>query len=637
MKNNDRSRWPNLCIALVFSATLSLFASESAKVTVPQLIPQPVSLTLHRGEFTLGRKFKIGAPNSNPEAIGVARQLATRLGHAFGREIPVKLSRHSAGHIQLELNAAPDATLGDEGYRLTVTRRGVRVLANQPAGLFYGTQTLLQLMPPDVESVVPGTAKCLKLPCVEIVDYPRFAWRGLLLDVSRHFFTKAEVERFIDEMARYKFNVFHWHLTDDQGWRVEIKKYPKLTSIGAWRVPRQGIWWTFAPPQPGEAATEGGFYTQDDIREIVAYARKRFVNILPEIEMPGHCLAALAAYPELSCTGGPFTVNPGSKFYGEVDNTFCVGQKRTFQFIDDVVGELAPLFPFAYFHIGGDEVFHKYWNKCPRCQATCQEHDLANYKELQSYFVKRVEKILEAHGKKLIGWDEILMGGLSPNATVMSWRGIRGGINAAKQNHDVVMTPSPYYYLDLYQGDPLIEPNAYSLSTLKMVYDFEPVPPGINPKRILGVQGNLWTESVPTFRHAQYMTWPRALAIAETGWTPARLKSWPDFAVRVEHHMERFRAADWNFAPSLFDAMVKPTLAADVSLRIALSTEMPGLQIHYTFTVANPDEYYPKYVAPLKVPPGASELRVVTTRAGKVIGRQINFPISELLRRVKKK
>ncbi len=632
-----KSCWSGFCLALVLSGNLSLFAAESPAAPGPQLIPQPASLTLGKGAFTLGHRLTIGAPGSNPEAVGVAQQLATRLGGALGREIPVHLSRRSGGQIQLVLNATRDAALGDEGYRLSVTRRGVTLAGNRPAGLFYGTQTLLQLLPPEVESAVPGAAKSLTLPCVEIVDQPRFGWRGLLLDVSRHFRTKAEVKRFIAEMARYKFNVFQWHLTDDQGWRIEIKKYPKLTSVGAWRVPRQGNWWTFAPPQPGEPATEGGFYTQDDIREIVAYASEHFVNILPEIEMPGHSLAALAAYPELSCTGGPFTVNPGSKFYGEIDNSLCVGQERTYQFIDDVAGEVAALFPFAYFHMGGDEAFHGFWTKCPRCQAASQEHDLANYKELQSYFVKRVEKILEARGKKLIGWDEILMGGLSPNATVMSWRGIRGGISAAKQNHDVVMTPMPFYYLDLYQGEPLIEPSAYSLSTLKMVYDFEPVPPGVNPERILGVQGNLWTESVPTYRHAQYMTWPRGLALAETGWSPAARKNWTSFATRVEHHLQRFRAADWNFAPSLFDAQAKPTRDADGLLRIALSTELDGLEIHYTFAGDNPDAYGLKYVAPLKVPPGASELRVVTTRAGKVIGRQINFPVSELEKRVKKK
>ena len=278
-----KSCWSGFCLALVLSGNLSLFAAESPAAPGPQLIPQPASLTLGKGAFTLGHRLTIGAPGSNPEAVGVAQQLATRLGGALGREIPVHLSRRSGGQIQLVLNATRDAALGDEGYRLSVTRRGVTLAGNRPAGLFYGTQTLLQLLPPEVESAVPGAAKSLTLPCVEIVDQPRFGWRGLLLDVSRHFRTKAEVKRFIAEMARYKFNVFQWHLTDDQGWRIEIKKYPKLTSVGAWRVPRQGNWWTFAPPQPGEPATEGGFYTQDDIREIVAYASEHFVNLLPEI------------------------------------------------------------------------------------------------------------------------------------------------------------------------------------------------------------------------------------------------------------------------------------------------------------------------------------------------------------------
>ncbi len=635
MQHSRRTFLKLSAAAALAAAAWAVAGTARADTAALRIIPQPVSVVTAGGSFALGNELAVSVTPASAEAAGVARQLAERLGSATGRRVDVRPADGAGGAIRLAIRADREAAIGDEGYRLEVAAGGVTLAANSPAGLFYGMQTLLQLLPPEAESAAGGRTRTYALPCVTIVDYPRFAWRGLLLDVSRHFFTKEEVKRYLDEMARYKFNVFHWHLTDDQGWRIEIKKYPKLTEVGAWRVPRQGIWWSFAPPQPGEKATEGGFYSQDDIREVVAYARERFINILPEVDIPGHSMAALAAHPELSCTGGPFTVNPGSKFYGSIENSLCAGQEATYRFIDDVSGELAALFPFRYFHMGGDEAFHGFWSKCPRCQAARKEHSLANNEELQSHFVRRVEKILEGHGKKLLGWDEILMGGLSPNATVMSWRGVQGGISAAKQNHDVVMTPSPHYYLDLYQGDPLVEPNTYSLSTLKMVYELEPVPAGVDPARILGVQGNLWTESVPTYRHAQYMTWPRGFALAETAWSPAALKNWTNFTARVERHFERFQAANWNYAPALFDARVQVARDADGSLRIALATELANVDIHYTFTIANPDAHYPRYAAPLKVPPGASELRVVTSRNGRLLGRQINFPIAELEKRAK--
>ena len=336
----------------------------------PRIIPQPVSIAKGVGSFQLGGKITISVSSSNADLAVVSRHLAERLGQATGQPATVQAS---AAAIQLRLLADRDIAIGDEGYRLKVEPGAVTLSANMPAGLFYGMQTFLQLLPPESEKAISGTTRTFDVPCLEIVDYPRFAWRGLLLDVSRHFFTKDEVKNYIDDMVRYKFNVFHWHLSDDQGWRVEIKKYPKLTEVGAWRVPRQGVWWSFAPPQPNEKASEGGFYTQDDIREIVAYARERFVNIMPEIDVPGHSMAALAAYPELSCGGGPFTVNPGSQFYGRIENGLCPGQEFTYKFYNDVVAELVALFPFKYFHMGGDEACHGFWEKCPRCQAICKE------------------------------------------------------------------------------------------------------------------------------------------------------------------------------------------------------------------------------------------------------------------------
>jgi hexosaminidase len=471
------------------------------------------------------------------------------------------------------------------------------------------------------------------VPCVSITDDPRFGWRGLLYDVSRHFFTKDQIKQHIDTMARFKLNTFHWHLTDDQGWRIEIKKYPKLTKVGAWRVSRQGYWSTFAPPQPGEKPTYGGFYTQEDIAEIVKYAESRFITIVPEIDVPGHSMAALASYPELSCGGGPFYVNPGSKFYRQIENTLCPSNDTVYEFLDGVFTEIASMFPGEYIHMGGDEAFKGFWEKCKQCQQFKKDKKLNNENELQSYFVKQVEKILESKGKKLIGWDEILEGGLAPNATVMSWRGTAGGIKAAKMGHDVVMTPSPYYYLDLYQSDPIIEPRTYGMSRLNTCYAFEPVPNGVNPDLILGVQGNIWAEEISEMRHSQYMTWPRGLAIAETAWTPKEQKNWKNFVSRVENQFSRMDAACIKYARSLFDAIFKPSYDKEGKLVIELATELDDIDIHYTFEGSNPDNYYPKYEKPLAVPANAQTLHVVTYRNGKQVGKQINMPIKELERR----
>ncbi len=323
--------------------------------------------------------------------------------------------------------------------------------------MFYGLQTLLQLLPPDIEAA-KAVNRSWTIPCVNIVDYPRFGWRGLMLDVSRHFFTKEEVKRYIDEMAKYKYNVFHWHLSDDNGWRIEIKAFPELTQKGAWRVERVGRWGTFAPAQPGEATPYGGFYTQDDIREIIRYAQDRYITILPEIDVPAHSLSMIAAMPNLSCTQLQYAVGPGDSLRRKNDNVLCIGNDSVYAVLDKVFTEIAALFPSKYIHIGGDEAFKGFWSNCPKCHKRMDKEHLKDVNELQSYFVKRMEKMLNSKGKKLIGWDEILEGGLAPEATVMSWRGMKGGIEAARMNHHVVMTPWDFCYLDLYQGETAAEP-----------------------------------------------------------------------------------------------------------------------------------------------------------------------------------
>lgn len=507
--------------------------------------------------------------------------------------------------------------------------------AGSPAGVFYGLQTLLQLLPPDIESSQP-VARSWAVPCATITDYPRFGWRGLMLDVSRHFYTKEEVKRYIDEMAKYKYNIFHWHLSDDNGWRIEIKSLPELTKTGAWRVPRTGRWGNFDSPQPGEAATDGGFYTQDDIKEVIAYARSRYITILPEIDVPAHSLAMIASYPNLSCTQLQYNVNPGSHFYKAEDNALCIGNDSVFTVLDKVFTEIAALFPFNYIHVGGDEAFKGFWDKCPKCQKRMSQEHLKNVDELQSYFVKRMEKMLKSKGKKLIGWDEILEGGLAPEATVMSWRGMKGGIEAAKQNHHVVMSPWDFCYLDLYQGDPAAEPPTYGMCRLTDSYNYDPVPVGVDEQYILGGQGNLWTESVSNYRHIQYMTWPRALALSEVYWSPKSKRNWDDFISRMEIEFVRMDTAHIKYSRSAWNAVIKPQQNSDGEVSVQLSTEIKGLDIYYTFDNSDPDNWYPRYTGQaLTFPRGATNLSVITYRNGKPVGDQITVSKEELLKRLK--
>ena len=503
--------------------------------------------------------------------------------------------------------------------------------------MFYGVQTLLQMLPPNLMNSSEQNYSLCEIRCAEIEDFPRFQWRGLLLDVSRHFFTVDEVKKLIDQMVTYKFNVLQLHLTDDQGWRIEIKSLPELTNVGAWRVPRTGLWWDREKPGEGEKATYGGFYTQEQIKDLIRYASERYVNILPEIEAPGHSLAAIASYPYLSSTGLQYKVNPGSKFYTIEDNSLCPGKESTFEYLDLVFSEVAELFPFEYIHIGGDECFKGFWKKCPDCRKRVKDNGPKDMKELQSYFVKRLEKILEAKGKKLIGWDEILEGGLAPNAAVMSWRGMEGGIAAAKAKHNVVMSPVNYAYLDFYQGDPSIEPPTYAMLRLNKVYDFEPVPDGVDSSYVLGGQGNLWTESVPTFRHAEYMLWPRSFALAEVFWSPKQSRDWNSFVHRTVTNLQRLSQKDINFSTSFYDAIITPSKDEKGNLLIQLDTEISGLEIYFTFDNTYPDHHSTLYNMgeKLLIPKDADGFRVITYRNGKAIGRIITVSLADLAKQVK--
>ena len=450
------------------------------------------------------------------------------------------------GAVTLTTSKAKPA-LGPEGYELTVAPDSVIIRAAGQAGMFYGVQSLLQLLPPEVFAARPAPGVAWEIPCVQIADQPRFKWRGFMLDVARHFFTKDEVKQLLDVLAWHKINTLHLHLTDDQGWRIEIKKYPRLTQIGAWR---EDAGFGLDPKLStayGPDGRYGGYYTQDDIRELVAYARGRHITIVPEIEMPGHSSAALSAYPELSCNGGPYTPNAKGGIFAGV---YCAGKEETFEFLQNVLAEIGPLFPGQYIHIGGDEVPKDNWKKCPRCQARIKQEGLGNEHELQSYFIRRIEKFINAQGRTLIGWSEIREGGLAQNAVVMDWIG--GAVEAASAGHDVIMSPTKFCYLDYFQStNHAAEPPAIGgYLPLRKVYSFDPLPEKLEPQyqsHILGAQGNLWTEYVPNFKHAQYMIFPRLCALAEVAWSPQAARNWDDFTRRLQTQFQRFDQLGVNY------------------------------------------------------------------------------------------
>jgi len=596
------------------------------------------------GRFILPASITIEAPDQ-PSLAYTLEELRTRLSVPTGYTVNILHRPTGSATIKLILNKTANPTLGGEGYMLTVNPTSVTISANQPAGIFYGIQTLYQLLPKEIESRLLVRDVKWSSPCITITDYPRFGWRGLMLDVARHFFTKQEVKDFIDEMVKYKFNLLHMHLTDDEGWRVEIKGLPRLTQVGAWNARRVGTFGTFPDPAPDEPRDYGGFYTADDIRELVQYAKDHFVNILPEVDIPGHSLAAIVSYPQLSCTEGAdkYHVRSGEKimnwykggFSAIYDNTLCPANEKVYPFLDTVFTTIAALFPFGYIHVGGDECAKNFWEKSDAIKQLMQREHLKNMEEVQSYFEKRVEKIVESKGKKVIGWDEILEGGLAPNAAVMSWRGVKGGIAAAKMGHFVVMSPTTYFYLDYMQGDAAIEAPVYATLRLKTTYSYEPVPDSVDPKYIIGGQANLWTEQVYNTRHMQYMLWPRSMAVAECLWSPKDKKNWDDFATRVEGNFGRLDVEQVKYSTSMFDAIItaKKDVSAYDSITVDLSTEVGGLDIYYSWDNSNPDNFYPKYTGTLTVPRDASWLKVVTYRNGKPIGRQIDVTVGDLQRR----
>lgn len=585
-------------------------ATASAAPPV-SLIPLPASVEHGEGRFDLTAATPLLAEGEG--ARTVAMQFATLLAKGFAVEPALADGTGVTGAIRFAIDPAR-AAAGAESYRLEVAPEGVTVSAGDDAGLFYGAMTLLQLATAD-------DAGAVTLPAVRIEDAPRFGWRGFMMDPSRHFWTVEQVKQVIDAMALHKLNTLHWHLTDDQGWRVEIKRYPRLTEVGGCRVPAGdgGI-----EPSTGEPRQYCGFYTQDQVREVVAYAAARHITVVPEINQPGHATAAIAAYPELGSTDRKLV--PSSE-WGVFPNLFNT-EESTITFLENVIGELIPLFPGTYFHIGGDEAVKDQWEASPRVQERMREVGAKTEMEMQSHIVARLEKFLAAHGKRLVGWDEILEGPMPPEATVMSWRGIEGGLKAAREGHDVVMSPSSDLYLDYLQtSSPYEPPGRPATIPMKQVYDFEPVPAALEEGQrhhILGLQANMWTEHTRTFERLQHNVFPRLAAVAETGWTPQARKDYAGFVQRLPAQLERYRRWGIGYAQTPFqvDATVEDDRKAGTAI-VTLANPL-GYEVRYTNDGSEPTATSALYTAPVPVTLPAA-LRAAAFADGKALAAPRTF------------
>jgi hexosaminidase len=584
-------------IILILNALCGHAETKKGK-PIHSIIPAPVSYISSKGKFSIRPGTAILINSSSKELSKLAATLNEVLINYGISPLPVTTlqeNKQPANSILLSVDNYNEISSA-EGYILEVSKKTITLRATTGKGIFYGLQSLLQLMP--VQDNNKSGLSSVKIPACKIIDYPRFPYRGMHLDVGRHMFPVEFIKKYIDLMSMYKVNNFHWHLTEDQGWRLEIRKYPQLTETGAFRR---------SSPIGRNAGDDnifyGGFYTQEEAREIVEYAAGRYVNVIPEIEMPGHALAALASYPHLGCTGGPYEV---WTMWGVHDDIFCAGNEGVFHFLEDVLTEVMDIFPSKYIHIGGDEAPKTRWDVCEKCQQRIKEEKLKDSHELQSYFITRIEKFLNKHGRQIIGWDEILEGGLAPGATVMSWRGTEGGIAAAKMGHDVIMTPGSHCYLDHYQANPAGEPFAIGgFTTLKKTYSFEPVPDVLSEKEsrhIMGAQGNVWTEYIKTPAHVEYMAYPRAIALAEVNWSPRESRNWENFVGRLVVNMKRLDLKNVNYSKSAFGVDVGMQYDENSEkLKAVLKSDLPGAEILYTITDKNGTSSERSYKAPFEI------------------------------------
>lgn len=625
----------------MFVFTLSITA-EQVKQAI-SVIPEPVSIVEKGGNYNIPEEVVVFVSNGEKSDY-LKKLIEDKLTTAPGKRVSFTNSDKNAD-IALLLNKRENKQIGEEGYVLIVNGDKVTIEANKRAGLIYGLQTLFQLLPPQIESDKKEDNVVWQIPQLEVIDYPRVGWRGLMLDVSRHFFTVEEVKRYIDNMVKYKYNMFHWHLTDDEGWRIEIKSLPKLTEVGACRTEQIGWFGNFSQPNPDAPKNYGGYYTQEEIKDVVNYALERNIQIMPEIDVPGHSSAALAAYPELSCfpesgdhfvrTGATFLDwNTGGRPEAIYENTLNPANEIVYDFLDKVITEVSALFPFEYIHTGGDEAPYTFWEKSSDVKELMKREKLNNMAEVQSYFGKRVEQIILSKNKKMMGWDEILEGGITPTTGLMSWRGIEHGIEASNSEHFVVMSPTNYVYIDYMQGDITTEPRVYASLRLNQTYKFDPIPEGANEKYILGGQANLWTEQIYNIRQAEYMTWPRAFAVSESLWSEKSNKDWHRFVLKTEQHFTRFDYAKTKYSPAIYDPIVSVSKKGD-DYFVKLIPEIDGLEIYTSFDASTPDNFYPKYTEPQLIPRDADIMRIITYREGKPIGRLMSIQVEDLKKRVR--
>lgn len=570
------------------------------------LIPQPNELKTNAGHFAFNQStiFYV-SPELDKNSLSTIDSFAQNLNAISGFQTVSQPLEETETLPKKSVVFKANKGIAPEGYELSIQPDAVIVQASDRSGVFYAIQTLKQLLPTAIYGNQAVSDAQWTVPCMEIKDAPRFGYRGLHIDVARHFFPKEEIKKVLDLMALHKQNTLHWHLTDDQGWRIEIKKYPRLTEIGSIRNKTmiRKEWDNY------DTTPYGGFYTQEDIKEVVRYAEERCINVIPEVDLPGHMMAALAAYPDLGCTGGPYEV---SGQWGVRDDVLCPGKEQTFTFIEDVLTEVMELFPSEYIHIGGDECPKVRWEKCPKCQARIKAEGLkANDKHkaeffLQSYVTARVEKFLNDHGRKIIGWDEILEGELAPNATVMSWRGMDGGIEAARLKHPVIMTPNNYVYLDYYptmntQDEPL---GIGGYNPVEKVYSLEPVPASLNEeerKYIIGAQGNLWTEYILSNEHLEYMLLPRLAALSEVQWTQPENKNWERFLGNLDHILAIYNKMGVNYGKHIYEIAAKYDVpSSDGIVKVTLST-MGNAPIYYTLDGTEPTEKSTRYSKPIKI------------------------------------
>jgi hexosaminidase len=574
-----------------FSFFFCLFYLTSHAISSQELVkgnmfiaPLPAFLEMKEGSFTIDSSTWMLYEPFDTSSFDPLKVFNEVFQQKSGYALKVSGRGDESGDVKnmiLIIKAPPPLPQFDneESYKLSIQPSGIIIMARTNKAIFYAFQTLRQIMRMDVRPDAGKVIRKWEIPCLQMTDFPQFPYRGMHLDVCRHFMPIDFVKKYIDLLAFYKMNTFHWHLTDDQGWRIEIKKYPKLQEVAAWRDETL-IGHYKETPDRYDGTRHGGYYTQEQIKDVVAYAADRGVTIIPEIEMPGHALAALSAYPELACTSGPFK---SATTWGVFDDVFCPTE-TTFTFLENVLDEVIELFPSTYIHIGGDECPKKRWKESAFCQQLMQAHGLRDEHQLQSYFTQRIEKYLNNKGRRIIGWDEIVEGGLAPNATVMSWRGMSGGIEAAKAGHDVIMTPGTHCYFDHYQAEPALEPVAYGgLTTLEKVYSFNPVPAQLTSseaKHILGAQGNLWTEYIGSPYQAAYMAFPRAIALAEVLWTPSEKRNWNEFALRLDKHLDRLDGMDVHYANHLQVPTAEVHSNAD-GLQLKWKTPIPGQEIYY--------------------------------------------------------